>query len=298
MKTSFGIISNKEYEMLRKILPFFLILPLIVSACGIPVSLPIVQESGPTITDEINIPLPVEATQCVDLKLKFGAGTLHLNPGSEALVSGTAIYNVNDFKPIVTVDGSSVSVEQGNWRLTGIPDVSKIKNEWNLTLGNIPIALTIDAGAYKADYELGGLILTNLTISDGAADAKLNFSSPNLTEMSFLSYSTGASNVSLIGLGNANFSSLEFKSGAGNYTLDFSGQLQRDGSVHIDTGVSNLTLIIPVGIHAQITMNSNLSNVTYGSNLIKNGNVYSQDGSDPGLTIVVNIGAGNLTINP
>ena len=282
--------------MFRKLMPIILILTLILTACSFNISLPITQPAGPDTTDEINVPLPADATQTVDLSLKFGAGTLKLHPGAGALVSGTATYNISDFKPTVTVNGSAVRIEQGNWRLTGIPDFSNIKNEWDLALGNVPLALTIDAGAYHAEYELGGLTLTNLTISDGAADTKLNFASPNLTEMSLLSYSTGASNVSLTGLGNANFASLEFNSGAGNYTLDFSGQFQRDGSVHIGTGISNLTLVIPSGIPVQITVDGSLSNVTHDSNWAKNGNVYSQTGSGLQLTIVVEIGAGNLTI--
>ena len=46
------------------------------------------------------------------------------------------------------------------------------------------------------NYQFGGLALANLTVKDGASDAKMNFASPNLTEMSLLSYETGASNVS------------------------------------------------------------------------------------------------------
>jgi len=170
--------------MYRKTLPILLILTLILTACSFHISLPITQRAGPVTTDEINVPLPIDATRSVDLSLAFGAGILKLHPGASALVSGTATYNVSDFKPTVTVNASTVRIQQGNWRLTGIPDISNIKNEWDLALGNLPLALTIDAGAYKAEYELGGLALTNLTISDGAADTKLNFASPNLAEMS------------------------------------------------------------------------------------------------------------------
>ena len=282
--------------MFRKLLPIILILTLVLAACSFHIDLPVTQKVGPTVTDEINVPLPADSTQTVDLTLKFGAGTLKLHPGASALVSGTATYNVSDFKPTVTVNASTVSIVQGNWRLTGIPDFSNIKNEWDLALGTAPMNLTIDGGAYQAEYELGGLALANLTLSDGAADTKLNFASPNLAEMSLLSYSTGASNVSLTGLGNANFTSLEFNSGAGNYTLDFSGQFQRNGSVHIGTGVSNMTLVIPSGLPAQLTVNGGLSNVTHDSGWTKTGNVYSQTGTGPQLTIVVEIGAGNLTI--
>jgi len=281
--------------MFRKMIPIILILTLVLSACSLHIDLPVTQKVGPTVTDDINVPLP-GSTQTVDLTLKFGAGTLKLHPGASALVSGTATYNVSDFKPTVTVNASTASIVQGNWRLTGIPDISNIKNEWDLALGTAPMNLTIDGGAYQAEYELGGLALTNLAISDGAADTKLNFATPNLSELSLLSYSTGASNVSLTGLGNANFASLEFDSGAGNYTLDFSGQFQRNGSVHIGTGVSNLTLVIPSGLPTQLTVDGGLSNVTHDSGWTRNGNVYSQTGTGPQLTIVVEIGAGNLTI--
>jgi hypothetical protein len=282
--------------MFRKFPTIILALALILTACNFHISLPVTQKVGPVIVDELSVPLPTDATQTANLRLDFGAGILKLHPGADTLVSGTATYNISDFKPVVTINGSSVRIEQGNWKVTGIPDFSNIKNEWDLSLSNLPLDLTVEAGAYQAEYDLGGLALTNLTISDGAADSRLDFASPNLTEMSLLTYTTGASNVSLTGLGNANFASLEFNSGAGNYTLDFSGQLQRNGSVHIGTGVSNMTLIIPSGFPVQITVEGGLSNVTHDSNWDKNGNVYTQPGTGPELTFVIEIGAGNLTI--
>jgi hypothetical protein len=140
------------------------------------------------------------------------------------------------------------------------------------------------------------LALSGLTIKDGAAKVTLDFSSPNATEMDQFRYETGASNVSMTGLGYADFSTLTLKSGAGNYTLDFNGVLKRDGIVIIQTGFSNLTLVIPEGIPARVTVDGGLSNVSYSSGWIKASNAYSQEGSGPGLTITVQIGAGNLTI--
>jgi hypothetical protein len=281
--------------MFRKFLFVFLVLSLALTACTFHISLPITQATGPMTVDNIALPVPSDAGT-VDLTLSFGAGTLILGPGTASLVSGTASYNVDDFKPVITVEGSKVTIEQGNWRVDGIPNVGNIKNEWDLALGTAPMNLKIDAGAYKAEYEFGGLALVNLTVSDGAADVKLNFSEPNRTEMNLLSYKTGASNVSLTGLANANFSALDFNSGAGNFTLDFGGDLKRNASVNIETGVSNMTLVIPSGIPVQITVKGGLSNVTHGSGWIKNDNVYTQEGSGPQLTIVIQIGAGNLTI--
>ena len=97
--------------MFRKILPTLLVLTLALTACDLHISLPVTQKAGPTVTDTINVPLPVDSTQSVALSLKFGAGILKLVPGSSTLVSGTATYNVTDFKPTVTVAGSTVSIE-------------------------------------------------------------------------------------------------------------------------------------------------------------------------------------------
>ena len=284
--------------MIRKLLPVLLVLALSMIACGFNVSVPInTVTPGPKVTNPINVPLPADTANPVDLSLAFGAGTLKIHPGSNsALISGTAMYNIADFKPVVTLNGSTVRIEQGNWHLTGIPDLSNIKNTWDLSLGEQPLNLSIEAGAYQAEYQFGGLALANLTVKDGASDAKMNFASPNLTEMSLLSYETGASNVSLTGLGNANFANLLFHSGAGNFTLDFTGGLKRDGSVNIETGVSNTTLVIPSGIPVQLTVDGGLSTVTYDSGWSKNTNLYTQNGSGPQLTIVVHMGAGNLTI--
>jgi len=284
--------------MIRKLLPVLFLLAISTIACGFNVSVPInTVTPGPNVTDPINVPLPADTVNPVDLSLVFGAGTLKIHPGSRsALVSGIATYNIADFKPTLNVNGSTVHIEQGNWHLTGIPDLSNIKNTWDLSLGEQPLNLSIEAGAYQAEYQFGGLALANLTVKDGASDAKMNFASPNLTEMSLLSYETGASNVSLTGLGNADFASLLFHSGAGNFTLDFTGGLKRDGSVNIETGVSNTTLVIPSGIPVELTVDGGLSNITCDSGWSKNTNLYTQTGSGPLLTIVVNMGAGNLTI--
>ena len=282
--------------MARRLLPVLFILALATAACGFHVNIPISSITpGPLVTDHITIPA-ADTNRPMKLSLAFGAGELKVRPGNAGLVSGTAAYNIPDFKPVITVNGSNVRIEQGNWHLNGIPDFSQIKNTWDLSLGRQPLDLSVEAGAYHAEYHLGGLALNNLTVKDGASDVKMDFASPNMADLSLLSYETGASNVSLTGLGNANFASLLFHSGAGNYTLDFTGALKRDGSVNIETGVSNMTLVIPSGIPVQLTVDGGLSNVTYDSGWSKNGSLYTQTGTGPQLTIVAHIGAGNLTL--
>lgn len=270
---------------------------LVSLSCGLTINLPVDRvTTGPTRTEEINIPAP-EADE-IDLTLSFGAGDFELDDGAgDTLVSGTASYNVEDFQPKVVVEGSQVRLESGDLKIEGIPSINdKIQNEWDLELGDQLMNLDINAGAYKGDFDLGGLALKSLRVSDGAADVRLKFSRPNRVEMESLRYQTGASNVRLTGLANANFTSMTFRSGAGDYTLDFSGQLQRDAEVTIESGISQVTLVVPEGFSARVLFEGGLSNVETHGAWQKSGAEYVLNGSGPTLTITVDMGAGNLVL--
>ena len=286
--------------MNRKIILLaFVTLALVSLACSININIPETQvKTGPTVTDNINVPLLTDKQAIADVTVNFGAGKLNLTPGAEGeLIGGTAKYNVADFKPVVTVDSNNITVEQGNLKLNGIPTLnSNIINEWNLSLGNSPISLLIKAGAYTGSYELGGLSIHSLDVTDGASKVDVSFSKPNLIEMATLKYTTGASTVSLTGLGNANVTNLSFSGGAGEYKLDFSGELSRDMTVSIESGVSSVTVIIPEGTNAQVITDNGLSTVTTSGNWQQNGSNYQLSGSGYTITIMVKMGAGSLRL--
>lgn len=275
-----------------KILSAILALALSSMACGFSFDLPEQVKAGPEVQETISVADPGEDE--TQLLLSFGAGNLNLSTGAKNLVDGTAVYNVADLKPEIIEDGSQIEIKQGNFQK--LPPFDGMKNEWDLQLGSSPMELEISAGAYEGDFELGGLALTNLVINDGAADVSLSFSEPNLAEMSEFNYSTGASDVRLDGLANANFERFIFNGGAGNYTLDFSGDLQRDATVSVDCGLSDLTLIIPQNVNTVITIDSALADINLGDGWSQKGSVYSQPGDGPTLTIIVNMGAGEITI--
>jgi hypothetical protein len=283
---------------LKKILILVTVLALASLACGITIDLPVDKvTTGPTRTEEINIPAPV--AEEINLTLSFGAGKFELDDGAgDMLVSGTASYNVDDFKPEVKVDGNEVRLESGDLEIQGIPTIDdSIENEWDLELGDQLMNLEINAGAYQGDFDLSGLSLKSLKISDGAADVRLKFNSPNLVPMESLRYQTGASNVRLTGLANANFGSMVFRSGAGNYTLDFSGNLQRDAEVAIESGISQVTIVVPEGISARVIFEGGLTNIETRGDWQKSGSDdYVLSGSGPALTITVDMGAGNLVL--
>jgi hypothetical protein len=268
------------------------LVPLASLACGITVNLPDQARVGPEIKDSITVATP--ETEEAQLDLSFGAGDLTISTGAKNLVDGTALYNVRDLKPEIINEDGEVEINQGDFE--GIPPFEGMKNEWDLKLGKTPMDLAIAAGAYDGRLEFGGLALKSLNIQDGASDVELSFSRPNLVEMSTFRYTTGASDVTMEGLANANFDTMVFNSGAGNYTLDFSGEWQRDATVSIDSGFSDLDLIIPEGVNAVITIDSALVDINVDSDWSQKNNVYTRKGDGYTLTILINMGAGAVSI--
>lgn len=275
-----------------RIILAILVLAFASLACGFSVDLPARQKAGPEVKEEITVADP--KSDETRLTLSFGAGKLTLSPGAQNLVDGTAVYNVDDLKPQIQKNGNSIEIKQGDFH--NLPPFDDMKNEWDLQLSDTPLDLTVNAGAYDGTLELGGLALKSLTVRDGASHVDLSFLEPNQIEMSLLRYETGASDVNLTGLANANFSTLTFSGGAGNYTLDFGGELQRDAVVTIEAGLGNVTIVIPEDVKSTVTVEGAAVNISHGSGWTQNGQKYTQSGSGPDIAILVKMAAGNLVI--
>ena len=285
-----------------KIISAIVVLALVSLACGFSFNLPERPKAGLDVKESITVASPKlalsggEVSAETHLTLSFGAGKLTLSPdlSQENLVDGIAVYNVKDLKPEIKRDGNSIEIRQGDFK--SLAPLDEIKNQWDLKLSDAPLDLTVQAGAYQGNLELGGLTLKSLVVKDGASNVDLSFQKPNQTEMSILRYETGASNVKLTGLANANFSTLMFSGGAGNYTLDFTGDLQRDAVVMVDAGLGDLSLVIPEKVNAFVTVEGTAVNINHSSSWSQNGQKYTQNGSGPVLTVIVKMAAGNLAI--
>lgn len=262
-------------------------------ACNVNVNVPTPQ-TGETQTLTVDEATP-SGSDPAFVTIEMGAGELNIQPGAKGLVSGTVQYNVKDWKPSITRTGSDLRISQGNTGTVSLPGID-IENNWDLKLGSSPMRLLIKAGAYKGTLNLGGLALTELEVNDGASEAKLTFDAPNPQPMDRLTYKTGASKVEMTGLANANFTELNFNGGAGTFTLDFGGQLQRDGLVKITAGVSEVKLIIPDGVNAEVKVTGGVNNINTQGTWTVTDNVYTSGGSGPRLTIEVEMAVGSLKL--
>ena len=230
------------------------------------------------------------------VKIHFGAGELTLNGGGADLLEGTATYNLPILKPKVEIRDGDVYLSQASeWQL---PDQSTgpIINQWMLNIGNQPLDLQINAGAYTGRYDFGNTRLVNLAISDGACETLVDFSTPNSAELVNFSYKSGASNIHISNLGNANLRKFVFESGAGNYIIDLDGAWKSNAEIEIHSGMSNITLTIPQGLNTTLMAESGLTNLIIPETWEQRGNTYSQSGAGPLVTIKVFLGVGNLQI--
>jgi len=251
-------------------------------------------DTGEVQVVSIDEPLPPAGTE-IDVEIHLGGGTLDLAGGASGLAEGSIRFNVEEWRPTVDRTDTSLRIEQGD-PAAGLTLGNEVINEWSLHLGDVPMALTIQAGAYSGSMDLSGIPLRRLNVSDGASDVRLSFTSPNPEEMQSLSYQTGASTVSLTGLGYANFSDMTFSGGAGTYTLDFSGGLRRDANVTLESGVSSVRLEIPAGTTAEVVVGGALNNVDTIGDWAQSGETYRLEGTGPTLRIFVDMGVGTLSL--
>ncbi len=273
---------------------WFGLLVFLALACTVDLPLPEVKLIEPQ-TYQINEPYPDQ--EPAELLIRMGAGELSLSGGTKSLVKGEVEYNVDGWEPKIRREGREVRIEQGVKSANFSRGVQNLINRWDLELGNRPIDLTLEAGAYEGNLDFSDVPLTRLKITDGASKVRVVFNLPNPQVMRTFTYETGASNVTLKKLANANFEEMTFKGGAGNFTLDFSGKLQRDARVWIDGGLGNMTIIIPEESNCRIVLSGGLTNVTTeGSWTIQGQEYRTMGGEGPLLRIEVNVGVGNLKL--
>ena len=214
-----------------------------------------VGQTGPTATATIDLDYPANPAPL--LVLSFGAAQMRADAQGEKMLEGEIGYNVVGLNPEITTSSSRVEVRQSS----NVNPLGMI-NDWNLHFGTSkPIRLEINAGGYEGDWDLGGVPLRELTVTQGASSSSLDFSRPNPEIMDRLLFRTGAASLTLKHLANAGFERMSFEGGVSSYTLDFGGRLQRDARVDVKTGLSDLTLVVPTDTAAQIIIRQNITSI-------------------------------------
>lgn len=129
-------------------------------------------QMGPETT--VSSEIPVGSAKSVKVDLEMGAGSLNLDSATRSadLFSGNFTYNVPAWEPKIAYNDStgSLTVHQSNMDAIVKGSNTTMKNQWDLHLNSgVPTSLRAQMGAGESVLRLGGLALTDLNVSTGAA---------------------------------------------------------------------------------------------------------------------------------
>lgn len=176
-------------------------------------------------------------------------------------------------------------------------------NRWDIELSrSYKTDLKLELGFCDAFIDLGGIPLTGLNLDIGVAEGKLTFNSPNPTELDNISIEAGAAEFEIRKLLNANFRTLKFDGGVGDFRLDFTGDLHSRAQAEISIGLGSAVIYLPRDLPVRIEAEDNfLSKVKFRNAAglrMRNGYYKSEDydTAASGLGLRIDVGLGSVEI--
>jgi hypothetical protein len=201
----------------------------------------------------------------LNARLEYGSGNLRLQPGEpRELYRMTLSYDEDRFLPISDFDAPAGIVHLGLKARGegGVRVVSRNQLSQAALVSLSPrveLNLDLSLGAVDADLELGGLRLSEIDLKTGASQATVRFSRPNTMRCRSATFSAGAAEVSVLGLGNSRCEEIVFEGGVGKVLLDFSGVSGSNAHVAVKMALGGITLRLPRPAGVRITMDKFLS---------------------------------------
>lgn len=226
--------------------------------------------AGRTVTEEKNIPLKNEKT--LETTLDFGAGELELKSlsGPSNLFEGRFTFRPGRIEPEVRYSASRTvgRLDLETHSIKKFFSDNDARNEWELRFSTeVTHAFDIDIGACEAKLDFTGLPIEELEFNLGAGDCEVFFHSPNPVEMKRIEINAGASELVIIGLGNARFQKMDFDGGVGDFTLDFSGEASGDRYAEISVGLGSIEIRFPPELGVRVHKDGALSSVDFDPDL-------------------------------
>jgi hypothetical protein len=275
---------------------------LIACAIPIPTTAPLTKID---MVDETQL-AGLDGAQRAVVRLRLLSQRLAVQPGDGvALLRGRFRYNVKEWAPSVkqntSDDTTTVTVGQGLGSQIPLGTSDDYVNEWDVGLAyGVPIDLGVDIGAGQVQLDLGGLSLSDLSVTSGSADVSATFDSPNPEPLGLLRVTSGTGKFVASGLGNANFDRLSVLGGTGIVNLDFSGAQARSAVVDIKAGAGRIDIRVPASVGVRMTLSgTGVSTVDTIGFTEQSDNVYvnaAYGAATLTLTINVTAGVGAITL--
>jgi hypothetical protein len=218
-------------------------------------------------------------------RLEYAAGSLRLGSGETGeLYRMDLSYDDDRFAPLSDFDSPRGAVALGLRAAgdAGVRVVSRNQLEQVAAVAFSPrvdLSLEVNLGAADAELDLGGLRVSRLDVQTGASRSLVRFSKPNLVRCSRASFSAGAAELTIMGLGNSRCDEIDFEGGMGKVTLDFGGSWSSNSRVQVQMAVGELTLRLPRKIGVRIAMDRFLSSFE-PAGLVRRGDAFQSPNYD------------------
>lgn len=230
--------------------------PLALGGCSRPAPI----ESGELRTVELSRQLGENDAQPLDVAVTYAAGRVVVHGADQPLLYQAQLaYDPLRAAPAYTYDAAARQLTLGvRHRETDLGRGGTVP-ELRLDLARtVPVALTFEMGAAKADLDLGGMRLTRLLVEAAASETELHFDTPNLVPMERLALELGTGTVTARGLANARARVLRLEMKLGSARLDFGGDWRDDMALELDVGVGSTTIRVPDDVGVAVTMRRTL----------------------------------------
>lgn len=186
---------------------------------------------------------------------EFSAGEFTITP--DDIESASLIEIEYDKKRIDFDIDYEVHNSEGVLELTSYSrnrnNIDTDDNRWDITLSTrYDTELELEIGACNADFDLGGIPLTELKIDIGAAAGAIDFSEPNPRRLNRINIEGGACSLEMFSIGNANFDEFDFSGGVGSFDFDFRGEYKGESEINIELGLGSADIILPKDIPVRI----------------------------------------------
>lgn len=238
--------------------------------------------------------------ESLDVEVSYGAGRFRVGPAEPGLLYRMQLrYDEEAFEPVneyrdgrlrLGTEGNGEGISLGRGRSGGELDL-------RLTRA-VPMDLRLRFGAVRADLDLGGLSLTDLELSTGASESRIDVSEPNPVPMRRAELEVGAAEFTARHLGNLNAERIEIDAGVGEVTLEFTGEWRRDAAVTVDLGLGALELRFPEGLGVKLEKDSFLTSLD-AQRMVKRNDAYYSLGWDEAerkITVSVDAALGSVSV--
>jgi hypothetical protein len=265
-------------------------------------------EPRPVEMVSMNQSRPLEKEKSLESTIRMDVGSLEIlgDQNRTPLYSFDLDYDKSIYTPDIQYDSPRVGTEgRFSFNLQSMHKMGMRNPEYNNRLrlaftDAIPLNLRINTGVGQARLSLSGMRIARLELESGVGETKMSAYEPNPILCESVRLKSGVGNLETAGLGNLNFSNLDFEGGVGAASLDFSGEWKQNADIRIHVGVGEVNVRMPRELGVKVAAAKNFLSGLQLEGFAQRDSLYFSENYDKArfkIYIQVRTGIGRLKIS-